>query len=428
MHLPYRTSDFPGIGGLIKQRPEDFFVQEIPLYEPSGEGEHLYCEIQKMGITTFDAIHRIADALHASSRDIGFAGMKDARAITRQVISIPGVTEQAVMGLRIPGIDILWAARHRNKLKLGHLSGNRFAIKIRDVNPTDVVKLQPMVDVLQKRGTPNYFGEQRFGRRGNNDQLGATLIRGRPEELLKLLLGSPDASIDDPQTIHARTLFDEGKLEESMQHFPRRHGMERRILARLIKTQQAGAAVRAIDQKLRRLWISALQSRLFNEVVAARIDTLDKLMLGDLAYKHGHGAVFRVDDPAVEQVRCDVFEISPTGPLVGHRMTLPTGEALHIEEQVFKSHGLTPGHFRQDGRDHAKGERRPLRVQPRDMQLAAGVDEHGAHITVAFTLPAGSYATVLLDELMKSQGPLSPGGDERADTQHEKDDQQNGHD
>src|SRR6478672_5929958 len=99
MHLPYLTKDFPGIGGVIKQRAEDFFVQEIPLYEPTGDGEHVYCEIQKVGLTTFEAIHRIAAALDVPSRDIGYAGLKDARAISRQVLSIQGTTEDAVMGL-----------------------------------------------------------------------------------------------------------------------------------------------------------------------------------------------------------------------------------------------------------------------------------------------------------------------------------------
>src|SRR3954463_3828050 len=167
MQLPYLTSEFPGIGGLIKQRPEDFFVQEIPLYEPSGEGEHVYAEVQKVSLTTFDAINRIADALRMSSRDIGYAGLKDARAITRQVFSIPGTTPEALMALKIPDLAIQWAARHGNKLRIGHLKANRFAIKIRDVNPTDVVKLRPMLDELSRRGLPNYFGEQRFGRRGN---------------------------------------------------------------------------------------------------------------------------------------------------------------------------------------------------------------------------------------------------------------------
>src|SRR5580704_2672669 len=86
--LPYFTPEFPGVGGVIKQRAEDFFVQEIPLYEPSGEGEHVYCEVQKTGITTFEAVHRLADSLKVSSRDIGYGGLKDAHAITRQIFSI----------------------------------------------------------------------------------------------------------------------------------------------------------------------------------------------------------------------------------------------------------------------------------------------------------------------------------------------------
>src|SRR5439155_3016638 len=121
MNLPYLTQDFPGVGGSIKQRPEDFFVQEIPLYEPSGEGEHVYCEIQKVGLTTFEAIGQMAAALGVSQRDIGYAGMKDARAISRQVLSILGTSEEAVMGLRLANVSVLWAARHGNKLRLGHL-------------------------------------------------------------------------------------------------------------------------------------------------------------------------------------------------------------------------------------------------------------------------------------------------------------------
>src|SRR5688572_26463641 len=102
MDLPYLTCDFPGVGGVIKQRPEDFFVQEVPAYEPAGEGEHVYAEIQKVNLTTLDAIKQIARALKVSSRDIGYAGLKDAKALTRQVISISGTTPDAVMELRVP--------------------------------------------------------------------------------------------------------------------------------------------------------------------------------------------------------------------------------------------------------------------------------------------------------------------------------------
>jgi tRNA pseudouridine13 synthase len=427
MNLPYLTTDFPGVGGSIKQRPEDFFVQEIPLYEPSGEGEHVYCEIQKVGLSTFDAVHRLAHALNVSPREIGYAGLKDARAITRQTFSIAGTTEQAVMGLKIPNMQVQWAARHGNKLRTGHLAANRFAIKIRDVSPTDVVKLRPVVDVLQKRGMPNFFGEQRFGRRGNNDLLGAALVRGDNIGLLKQLLGSPDPALDDKHSLRARKLFEERQNDESMKQWPRRCGMERRVLARLIKTKKPGSAIRAIDEKLRRLWVSALQSKLFNDVLAQRLNTMDRLLEGDLAYKHDNGACFRVENPAAEQPRCEAFEISPTGPLLGYRMSLPSGGALEIEQAVFTSAGLTAGEFKHADRERVKGARRPLRVKPEDVELAGGVDEHGAHITVAFTLPAGSFATVLLGEMMKSAKSADaqeesdePHSEESGDMEHEE--------
>src|SRR4051812_40028172 len=234
MALPYFTQDIPGIGGSIKNRAEDFFVQELPLYEPSGQGEHVYAEFQKIGLTTFDAIDRIGRALYVSSRDIGYAGLKDARAITRQIFSIPNTTEEAVMKLKLPNIQPLWAARHGNKLRLGHLAGNRFAIKVRDVIATDVVKLSPLVEILKTRGMPNYFGEQRFGRRGDNHLLGAALVRGDDEGLLKILLGTPHPQ-DDSQSMGARKAFDRGDLQQAMRLYPRSSGMERRILHRLMK-------------------------------------------------------------------------------------------------------------------------------------------------------------------------------------------------
>lgn len=406
MNLPTLTKDFPGVGGAIKRRAEDFFVQEVPLYEPSGEGEHVYCEIQKVGLTTFDAVNRVADALRVPTGDIGFAGMKDARAVTRQVLSIRGATEETVMALsgRIPGLTVLWAARHGNKLRLGHLAGNRFAVKIRDVNPADVVKLREPIALLRQRGLPNYFGEQRFGRRGDNDILGAALVRGDDAGLLSVLLGGPDPDVDEGQDHQARSLFDRNDLEGAMRAWPRRAGMERRVLARLIKTGRPGAAVRAVDERLRRLWVSALQSRLFNDVLASRVTggTLDRLLDGDLACKHENGACFLVENAQAEQPRCEAFEISPSGPLFGYRMSLPSGEALKVEQGAFAAAGLSPQDFRSRAIGKVRGARRPLRVRPADVELAAGVDEHGAHVTVAFTLPPGSFATVLLRELMKT--------------------------
>jgi tRNA pseudouridine13 synthase len=397
--IPYLTAEFPGVSGVIKQRPEDFFVQEIPLYEPSGEGEHVYCEVQKTGITTFEAIHRLADALKVSSHDIGYGGMKDAHAITRQIFSIQGTTPEKVMGAFLTGMTVQWAARHGNKLRLGHLAGNRFAIKIREVNPTDVVKLKPVLELIEKRGLPNFFGEQRFGRRQTNDQLGAALIRSDNEAVLRLLLGGADSN---QRTAEARAAFDRRDNAAAMQLWPRTGGMERRVLARLMKTHRPAAAVHAIDEKVRRLWISALQSRIFNDVLARRIDSIDRLIDGDVAYKHENGACFPVPVAEVEQARCTAFEISPTGPLVGYRMTWPYGQPREMEQAALAAVELKPEDFRQSGKLRIKGARRPLRVKPKDVELAGGVDEFGPHITVAFTLPSGAFATVLLREIMKT--------------------------
>jgi len=402
MDLPYLTPSFPGIGGTIKNRPEDFFVQEIPLYEPSGEGEHVYCEIEKCGVTTIDAINRLARSLRVSTRDIGYAGMKDAQAVTRQVVSIPGITEEQAMSATPEGVKVLWAARHGNKLRLGHLSGNRFAIRIRDVRPTDVVKLDPVLAEIQRHGMPNYFGEQRFGRRNDNDKLGAAYLRGDDAEVLRLLVGAPDPALDDPESIAARTLYEQGDLQGALNRLPRRLHLEARVLHRYIRTSDAATAVGAADERIRKLWISALQSRMFNDVVARRIDALDKLMDGDLAWKHDNGAVFAVESAAAEQPRCDRFEISPTGPMLGYRMTAPSADAMAIEQAALSSAGLTAEEFRRAGDLRVKGARRPLRVRPEECRLEAGMDEHGAYITVAFTLPAGSFATVLIRELMKT--------------------------
>ena len=402
MHqLPYLTNDFPGIGGVIKTRPEDFFVQEVPLYEPSGEGEHVYVEIEKVGVTTYDAINRIAAALGIGSRDIGFAGMKDARAVTRQTLSIPGVTEEQVMTLKIPDVKALWAARHGNKLRIGHLKANRFAIKVREVKPTDVLKLRAPLKMLAEGGMPNYFGEQRFGRRDNNDRLGAAYVRGDATAVLAELLGKPDPAVDDEAGLQFRAAFDRGELQEALKLMPPGHGMEFRVLKRLIQTERPQAAVWAADEKIRKLWVSALQSRVFNTIVATRIGSLGRVMNGDVAYKHENGACFIVEDAATEQPRADRFEISPTGPLVGFRVTLPTGEPLAIEQAAYDAYPVSPDHFR-NGSLRVKGERRPLRVQPTDIELEAGVDDHGSYITVAFTLPAGCFATVLMRELMKN--------------------------
>ena len=138
MHLelpPYLTAELPGIGGRLKDRPEDFVVEEVPAYEPCGAGEHLYLWIEKTDVAADHLLNHVARTLGMSVRDVGMAGIKDRRAITRQYVSVPATCEPRIARLETDKIRVLRRARHRNKLRTGHLRGNRFSILVRAVDP-----------------------------------------------------------------------------------------------------------------------------------------------------------------------------------------------------------------------------------------------------------------------------------------------------
>ena len=133
-NLPHVTADLPGIAGMLKCRPEDFVVEEIPAYPPCGEGEHLFLWIEKSGVPADQLSRHLADVLNIAPRDLGMAGMKDAHAVTRQFVSVPKQVEPRLDAINTDSIRLLSATPHRNKLKTGHLRGNRFAILVRDAS------------------------------------------------------------------------------------------------------------------------------------------------------------------------------------------------------------------------------------------------------------------------------------------------------
>jgi tRNA pseudouridine13 synthase len=170
----------------------------------------------------------------------------------------------------------------------------------------------------------------------------------------------------------------------------------------LAHSRNPGAAVAAVDRRMRRLYLSAFQSLLFNQVLAERIDSIDRVMPGDLAQRTDSGGIFLVEDEAAEQERAEAFAISPTGPLFGDKCRLASGEPGRIEEHVLCGHRVT---LRPERREAAlklvPGGRRTLRFPLRNPDLSSGRDQHGTFIALAFELPSGCYATVVLDEIMK---------------------------
>ena len=394
----FLTSQLPGSGGTIRQQPEDFQVDEIPLYEPCGEGDHLYVNVEKCGLTTYDLLREVAEALKCKERDLGYAGLKDARAITRQTISVPLRKPEDVKGLQIPGVTILSACLHRNKLRPGHLAGNRFRIRIHQPHSDALQRAEAILGVLSKVGVPNRFGEQRYGALGNSHRIGAAILRDDYDAAISEIIGDP-AEINHPGWQQAAVAFHTGDLETAIEKLPRHCRPERRLLEMIRDGKNPRKAVRAMPRKLLRLYLSAFQSSLFDRLIDMRLDTLNQIWAGDLAYKHMNGACFLVTDPAAEQPRADSFEISPTAPLFGCKTKLAEGQAGQLEQELLDAEGLTLESFNLPGGLAMDGERRPLRVP---IQGAEAITD-GEDLLVSFSLPKGSFATTVLAEVMKTE-------------------------
>jgi tRNA pseudouridine13 synthase len=406
----YITADLPGIGGTIKQRPEDFLVDEVPQYTPSGEGEHIYLTLTKRGLSTMEMVEVLARHFGVKRNAIGYAGLKDKQAVTRQMVSVhvPGKKIEHFPELRNDRLAIVGADYHANKLRPGHLRGNRFSVRIRSVRPTDVLTADRVLRRLAQAGVPNRVGEQRFGMLENNHLVGRNLIVGDFDAALRELLG--------PNTAHpeinaeARRLFAEGKFNEATDQYPRSARTEQRVLYRLSQGASPREAMLSLDEPILRYYLSAFQSAVFNAVLDERVGagTLATLAAGDLAIKHDNLAVFAVDDAVVNEPttprRLASFEISPSGPMWGASMKLAAGPTAAREEQVLASFGVTPAQldtFDAKSPYALDGKRRPLRVPVIDPEVEGGVDEHGPYVRCAFELPKGSFATVVLREVMK---------------------------
>ncbi len=343
--LPYITSHLPGVGGRLRAAADHFIVQEVPLYEPGGEGGHLYVNLTKVGLTTKEIEIALERLFGLERGAVGYAGLKDKAAIATQTFSIPLAdarqNQESVMARRISDqlpVTVHWVRRHGNKLKPGHLLGNRFTIILSELAlPTDVAfeTAQSIAAAILRTGFPNYFGEQRFGGRGDNADQGRELLLG-----------------------------------------------QRRVP----------------DRWLRRFLISAFQSQLCNRYLARRIEmgAFTHLLQGDVAKKHATGGMFDVEDAAAEQPRFAAQEISFTAPLFGAKMWPAAGDAGALEAMILAETEITEDRWRIA---KIEGGRRLGRVIAPDLRLT----QVAQGLLLEFFLPKGSFATTLLREFMKNE-------------------------
>ena len=406
----YITADTPGIGGLIKQRPEDFLVDEVPQYLPAGSGEHIYLAVTKRGMSTMEMVEVLARHFGVKRSAVGYAGLKDKQAVTRQTVSIhaPGKKIEEFPELRNERVAIVGADYHANKLRPGHLRGNRFSVRIRAVKPTDVLAAQRVLRRLADVGVPNRVGEQRFGMLENNHLVGRALVVGDFDGAVRELLGVNAAHPD--VNAEARRLFEEGRFKEAQDAYPRSARTEQRVLYLLSRGAGTRDAMLSLDEPILRYYLSAFQSAVFNRVLDERIalGTLARLDPGDVGVKHENLAAFTVDAPTSADPetarRLAAFEISPSGPMWGSAMLRASGPTGERELASLAAFGVKPDQlaaFDAASRHALDGKRRPLRVPVIDPEVEGGVDEHGPYVRCAFELPKGSFATVVLREVMK---------------------------
>ncbi len=339
LDLPYITEGYSGIGGKIRQKSSHFVVEEISLYEPSGEGIHLYMNITKENITTRDVQLKLAELFNLDPSEVGKAGLKDKYAIATQTFSVvfDGEQPEPEDVIRIVeaelSVKVNWAKYHGNKLRAGHLEGNRFTVTVTDVTDEALENAKKISEQIHKIGIPNYYGVQRTGKEGENIIQGWLILKNKKR------LG---------------------------------------------------------DRWLRKYLLSSYQSYLCNRYLAERVEQskFSTLIHGDLAKKHDTGGVFIVEDLETEQRRFNDKEISFTAPMYGYKMRQSQYEATELENKILDSVAITEKDFR---KHHVKGTRRLGRILPK-----ISLNENPEGLEISFTLPKGSFATTVLREFMKN--------------------------
>jgi tRNA pseudouridine13 synthase len=401
------THALPGIGGVIKQRAEDFRVEEVPLRGPTGKGKYLWFRLTKRGLPTPAAAKRVAKYMGVSPEMVGFAGLKDSLAVANQWMSVGGDPDpRRLAKFRDQQLSVDDIHPSSRPIQVGDLAGNRFIVRVRKAQAGRPDQADAILQMLARRGVPNYFGPQRFGARGDNSRLGEALLRGDVDEFLRIFLGRPCEG-DPPNSRKARTAFDRGNLAVAMNAWPHHCTDPRNALAALMKRRGGDAAAASIDARVRQLCAQAFQSDVFNSVVAARIDSVDRVLAGDLVEEAESGRIVPVVRAEADQKRAEAFRISPTGVLPGRGACLAGGEPGRIERRVLAERGVPLEMFPAPKAVPITGSRRVLRFRPTDMSADAGRDRWGPFIELTFTAPPGCYATVLVEEVCKNRQPYT---------------------
>jgi tRNA pseudouridine13 synthase len=410
--MDYYITNSPGCGGVIRSCPEDFRVDEFFEEQTYEGGRYLVLEVEKTDWDTHHLIREMSRRLRISQKRFGWAGTKDKRAVTVQRISIMNLDEAELKRITLPDLKIRVLGRTNRSVGLGDLLGNRFRITIRELACPEPAAILARIteEIVQQQGVPNYFGVQRFGEtRPVTHKVGEALARGKIEEAVYIYLALPFSGEPERTRVAREDLWASRDIPTALKDFPEYLHHEMAMLNYL--AEHPGDYAHSFDVlsvNLKRLFLHAYQSYLFNKILSRRLDArlpLDRAVVGDVVCFARGGLPDMDKQQAVTSENLEaVIRLAGRGrafvtlPLIGFETILAEGIEGGIERAVLTEEGVSQENFRveENAELGSRGTRRTA-ICPVQPQISV----KGDIAELEFMLPKGSYATVVLREYMK---------------------------
>ncbi len=411
-----------GTGGKLKETPYDFIVDELSIDPQRFDfAKYTIARVRSVNWETNKLIREISRTLRISRNDVGFAGTKDKRAVTTQLMSFPA-TVDALVKVDIPGVTIIDPFTSKYSMMIGRLVGNRFDIMLKQIE-------QPMEEVaesventkariLEIGGFPNFFGIQRFGAvRPLTHLVGKSIITRDFKQAVDYYIGYPQEyepeALKEARSYYMRTKDLEGTFDTMSKYY----SFERSIIYHLIHNPEDYlGALRQLPRNLLMMFTHAYQSFLFNKILSERIRRglpLNEPVVGDQVIPIGgrgvpdHSRTFYVNARNVEKVRqrSREFKAYVTALLYGNNSFFAEGEMGDIEQKIVEAEGIEPSAFTIPDLPEcsSSGMRKEILSHVDNLDTMVG----DGWVRFIFKLFKGSYATTLLREFMKSEKPSS---------------------
>ncbi|MCL1978206.1 MAG: tRNA pseudouridine(13) synthase TruD [Candidatus Bathyarchaeota archaeon] len=440
------TTQTSGIGGKIRGATENFQVEETlvdgskaqitpPKEETQALGaslerqRHLLCVLVKQNWDTFIATKNVANQLGLGQNSIQIAGIKDAKAITAQYVTVENLTTEDVAKVTVRGVQIRPVGYLRNPLSIFYLLGNNFKIKITDITQDPAIVNaqvnQTIEEVTQLGGIPNFYGHQRFGTtRPITHHVGKAILEGDFEKAALLFLAKPSPN-EHEESRQARTeLQQTHDFKAALEHYPKQLRYERSMLNYLNeKPNEFVKAFNVLPLKLQVLFVQAYQSYLFNRFLSERVKAglpLNRAELGDFVVNVERTGLpmVNISQTVTVQNQNKINEALTTGklrlalPIVGFKQKLSGGIMGELEQRILQQEDVNLNGFRVtiNSKLGDRGSLRTALTPVRNFKLLkTSKDINGLTVSLEFMLLRGCYATVLLREIIKPQNPVATG-------------------